>query len=167
VVDSLSRSSQPNIWAVGDVTDRMALTPVAIAEAMAFVQTVFGEKPIPPDYHQVPTALFTQPPASTVGLSEADARELYEGVAVYRSRFKPLKHTLSGRQEQSMMKIVVDGSTDQVLGLHMVGPDAGEIIQGFAVAMKNGLTKLQLDGTIGVHPTAAEEFVSMYQPVAD
>jgi glutathione reductase (NADPH) len=162
-VDEYSRTNVEHIWAVGDVTDRMSLTPVAIEEAMALAKTVFEDTPTQPDYQAVATAIFTQPPAATVGLTEEQAREQVGDVAVFRSRFRPLKHTLSGRDEQSMMKVVVDRPSNRVLGMHLVGPDAGEIIQGFAAAMKSGLTKAQLDATVAVHPTLAEEFVTMYR----
>ena len=161
VVDSYSCSSVPNIYAVGDCTDRMQLTPVAIAEGQAVAETLFHGNPKTPDYENVPTAVFSQPPIGTVGLTEAEARERYRAVDVYKSSFRPLKHTVSGRDEHSFMKLVVDRETDRVLGCHMVGTDAGEIIQGLAIALKCGATKAQFDATVGVHPTAAEEFVTM------
>ncbi|HVB82968.1 MAG TPA: glutathione-disulfide reductase [Candidatus Binataceae bacterium] len=160
-VDSYSCSSVPNIYAVGDCTDRMQLTPVAIAEGHAVAETLFHANPKTPDYENVPTAVFSQPNIGAVGLTEAEARERYRAVDVYKSSFRPLKHTLSGRDEHSFMKLVVDRETDRVLGCHMVGTDAGEIIQGLAVALKCGATKAQFDATIGIHPTAAEEFVTM------
>lgn len=166
-VDEYSCTTQPNIYAVGDVTDRMALTPVAIAEAMAFVDTVFRGVPRAMDHENVPSAVFSHPPVSVVGLTERTARERYAGVEVYRSTFRPLKHTLSGRDEKTMMKLVVDRATDRVLGAHMVGLDAPEIIQGIAVAIKAGATKAVFDATVGIHPTAAEEFVTLRQPVAE
>lgn len=165
VVDEFSRTSVPNIYAVGDCTDRLALTPVAIAEAMALVETLDG-RPTAPDHDKVPTAVFSQPAIGTVGLTEAEARRQGRNVVVFRSSFRPLQHTVSGRDEHTMMKLVVDGDTDEVLGVHMVGPDAGEIIQGFAVALKCGATKARFDATVGIHPTAAEEFVTMREPVA-
>lgn len=161
VVDSYSCSSVPNIYAVGDCTDRLQLTPVAIAEGQAVAETLFHGHPQAPDYENVPTAVFSQPNLATVGLTEAEARERYREVDIYKSSFRPLKHTLSGRDEQSFMKLVVDRETDRVLGCHMVGMDAGEIIQGLAVALKCRATKAQFDATIGIHPTAAEEFVTM------
>jgi len=167
VVDPYSRSSVESIWAVGDVTDRINLTPVALAEGMALAKTLYGGAPTRPDYEGVPSAVFSQPPIGTVGLTEAAARERYGDIDVYRSRFRPLKHTLSGRDEQTMMKLVVDRASDRVVGCHMVGPDAGEIVQGFAVAMKCRATKAQFDATIGIHPTAAEEFVSLREPVRE
>jgi len=160
-VDPLSRSSVPSIYAIGDCTNRMNLTPVAIAEARAFVETAFRQNPTPMDYRDVPTAVFSQPSLGTVGLTEAEARERFTAIDVYRSTFRPLKHTLSGRDEKTLMKLVVDRATDRVLGCHMIGPDAGEIIQGFAVALRCNATKAQFDATVGIHPTAAEEFVTM------
>ncbi|WP_438015346.1 glutathione-disulfide reductase [Sorangium sp. So ce315] len=164
VVDDAFQSSIPSIYAIGDVIARVQLTPVAIAEAMALVKRLFRGEHARVDYAGIPTAVFSQPNVGTVGLSEAQAREHHD-VAVYLSIFRPLKHTLSGREEKTMMKLVVDRATDRVLGVHMVGPDAGEIIQGFAVALKCGATKAQFDATIGIHPTAAEEFVTMREPL--
>jgi len=166
-VDPLSRSSVPSIYAIGDCTDRMNLTPVAIAEARAFVETVFRQNPTPMDYRDVPTAVFSQPTLGAVGLTEAEARERFTTIDVYRSTFRPLKHTLSRRDEKTLMKLVVDRATDRVLGCHMIGPDAGEIIQGFAVALRCNATKAQFDATVGIHPTAAEEFVTMREKVID
>jgi len=165
VVDEFSRTSVDHIWALGDVTDRINLTPVAIAEAMAFVKTVYGGAPTSPDHEDVASAVFSQPPIGAVGLTEAEARERYGEIDVYRSQFRPLKHTLSGRDEQTLMKLIVDRASDRVVGCHMVGPDAGEIIQGVAIALKCRATKAQFDATIGIHPTAAEEFVTMREPV--
>lgn len=165
VVDEYSRTAAPQIFAVGDCTNRMNLTPVAIAEAMAFVDTVFNEKPTPPDYRNVPSAIFSQPEAATVGLSEERAREEGYAVDVYRTGFRPLEHTMTGVDERTMMKLVVCGDTERVLGCHMVGPHAAEIVQGFAVAMKCGATKEDFDRTVGLHPTAAEEFVTMRDKV--
>ncbi len=160
-VDSYSCSSVPNIYAVGDCTDRLQLTPVAIAEGQAVAETLFHGNPKTPDYENVPTAVFSQPNIGTVGLTEAQARERYRAVDIYKSSFRPLKHTLGGRDEHAFMKLVVDRETDRVLGCHMLGADAGEIIQGLAIALKCGATKAQFDATIGIHPTAAEEFVTM------
>jgi glutathione reductase (NADPH) len=160
-VDPYSCSSVPNIYAVGDCTDRLQLTPVAIAEGQAVAETLFHGNPTAPDYETVPTAVFSQPTIGTVGLTEAEARERYRDVDIYRARFRPLKHTLSGRDEHSFMKLVVDRETDRVLGCHMVGTDAGEIIQGLAIALRCHATKAQFDSTIGIHPTAVEEFVTM------
>lgn len=165
VVDEWSRTSVPSIYAVGDVTNRVNLTPVAIHEARAFAESTFNDRPMKLDYHGIPSAVFSQPPVATVGLSEAQAREHHADVDIYRSRFRPMKHTLSGRDEQTMMKLVVDRPTNRVLGAHMVGADAPEIIQGLAIAIKCGATKAQFDATVGIHPTAAEEFVTMRDPV--
>ncbi len=161
MVDALSRTSVRNIWAVGDVTDRVNLTPVAINEAMAFVRTAFLGQATAMDYENIPSAVFSMPPVGTVGLTEAEAAKRYGAIDVYLSRFKPMRNILAGRDERSMMKLVVDRATDRVLGLHMVGADAPEIVQGFAVALKCGATKAQFDATVGIHPTAAEEFVTM------
>jgi glutathione reductase (NADPH) len=161
VVDSYSQSSVPNIYAIGDCTDRIMLTPVAIAEGRAVAETLFNNRPMSVDYAGVPSAVFSQPNLGTVGLTEAEAREQCGDVAIYKSSFRPLKHTLSGRDEMTFMKLVVDKKTDRVLGCHMIGADAGEIIQGLAVALKCNATKAQFDATIGIHPTAAEEFVAM------
>jgi glutathione reductase (NADPH) len=166
VVDEYSKTDADSIYAIGDCTDRMMLTPVAIAEGRAVAETLFNNNSMKPNYINVPSVVFSQPNLGTVGLTEAEARERYADITVYKTSFKPLKHTLSGRDERTMMKIVVDHETDRVLGCHMVGPDAGEIIQGLAVAMNCGATKAQFDATIGIHPTAAEEFVTMRTPVA-
>jgi glutathione reductase (NADPH) len=167
VVDRFSESTVSGIYAIGDCTDRRALTPVAIAEAMALVETLFASNPTAVDYSNVPTAVFSQPQVGTVGLTESEARAEGLDVEIFRSSFKPMLHTMSGRDEMALMKLVVDRTSDRVLGVHMVGPDAGEIIQGFAVALKCGATKAQFDATIGVHPTAAEEFVTMREPVEE
>jgi glutathione reductase (NADPH) len=159
-VDAWNRSSVRNIYAVGDCTDRINLTPVAIAEGRAFAETHFNDNPICLDYDNIPSAVFSQPPVSVVGLTETQAR-LRGPTDVYASRFRPLKHTLSGRDESTMMKTIVDAETDRVVGCHMVGADAPEIIQGLAIALKCGATKAHFDQTIGIHPTAAEEFVTM------
>jgi len=166
LVDEYSRSNIDSIYAIGDCTDRMMLTPVAIAEGMAVANTLFNGKPTRPNYVNVPTAVFSTPNCGTVGLTESEARARNFAVDIYRSFYKPLKHTLTGRDERTMMKLVVDHATDLVLGCHMVGPDAGEIIQGLAVALNCGATKAQFDGTIGIHPTAAEEFVTMRSKAA-
>jgi glutathione reductase (NADPH) len=165
-VDELSCSSTPSIHAIGDVTDRINLTPVAIHEGMALAATLFGGKPTKPDHRGVPSAVFSQPSIGTVGWTETEARKLCEKVVIYRSRFRTLKHTLTGRTETMMMKLVVDAATDRVLGCHVVGSEAAEIVQGFAVALKCGATKAQLDATVGIHPTSAEELVTMREPVA-
>lgn len=163
VVDSYSRSTVPSIYAVGDCTNRLNLTPMAIAEGQAVAETLFNDNPTTPDHSNVPTAVFSQPAIGTVGLTEAEARTQFGAVDVYVSEFRPLKHTLTGSDEKTMMKLLVDPASDRVLGCHMVGPEAGEIIQGFAVALKCGATKKQFDSTVGIHPTAAEEFVTMRQ----
>jgi glutathione reductase (NADPH) len=161
VVDEYSKSSVESIYAIGDCTDRMMLTPVAIAEGMAVAHTLFNHKPTKPSYLNVPTAIFSAPNCATVGLTEQEAMEANFKVDIFRTSFRPLKHTLTGRDERTMMKLVVDRMTDRVLGCHMVGPEAGEIIQGLAVALNCGATKAQFDATVGIHPTAAEEFVTM------
>ncbi|MCG8355600.1 MAG: FAD-dependent oxidoreductase, partial [Kiloniellales bacterium] len=166
-VDAYSRTSQPHIYAVGDVTNRINLTPVAIQEAMAFVDTVYRGQPRAMDHGNVPSAVFSHPPVSTVGLTEVQARERHGAVDIYRSTFRPLKHTLSGRDEKTMMKLIVERATQKVVGLHMVGLDAPEIVQGMAVAIKAGATKRDFDATVGIHPTAAEEFVTMREPVPE
>ena len=164
-VDAFSRSSRPNIYAVGDVTDRLNLTPVAIQEAMAFVDTVYRGRPRAMDHANVPSAVFSQPPVATVGLSEARARTEFGALDVYRATFRPLKHTLSGRDEKTMMKLIVARDSQKVVGAHMVGLDAAEIIQGVAIAIRMGATKADFDSTVGIHPTAAEEFVTLREPV--
>ena len=164
-VDAWSRSSVANIYAVGDVTNRINLTPVAIREGHAFADTVYGNKPRQADHADVPSAVFSQPNVGSVGLSEADARKQYGNVDIYRTSFKPMRHTLSGRDEKILMKLVVDAATDRVVGAHMVGPEAGEIIQGIAIAIKAKATKADFDATVGIHPTAAEEFVTLREKV--
>ena len=165
VVDDSFRTSAENIYAIGDCIDRIQLTPVALAEGMAVARSLFNNQPTTVDYNLVPSAVFSQPNIGTVGLTEADARQQGHDVVIFRSAFRPMRHTLSGRDERTMMKLVVDGPSDRVLGVHMVGPDAGEIVQGMAVALKAGATKATFDSTIGIHPTAAEEFVTMREPV--
>jgi glutathione reductase (NADPH) len=165
VVDERFRTSVPSIFAVGDVCSRLQLTPVALAEAMVVVDQLFGAGERRMDYELVPTAVFTHPNIGTVGLTEEQARERHGALRIFRSEFRPLKHTLSGNGERTLMKLVVDAASDRVVGLHMVGADAGEIVQGFAVAMRAGATKKVFDSTIGIHPTAAEEFVTMREPV--
>lgn len=166
-VDEYSRTTADNIYAVGDVTDRIALTPVAIQEAMAFVDTVYRGRPRAMDHADVPSAVFSHPPVSTVGLTELEAREKYGALDLYRSTFRPLKHTLSGRDEKTMMKLIVERAGQKVVGVHMVGLDAPEIVQGMAVAIKAGATKQIFDATVGIHPTAAEEFVTMREPLPE
>ena len=165
-VDDWSRTTADNIWAIGDVTDRMNLTPVAIREAVAFHSTVFRDQPLRFDYEAVATAVFSQPPVGTVGLSEPEARRACaRGVDVYMTRFRPMKYAFTGSDERMLMKLVVDRDTQRVVGVHIVGPDAPEIIQLAAVAVKAGLTKAQWDATCAVHPTVAEELVTMREPV--
>ncbi len=152
-----------------DVTNRSNLTPVALHEGICLANTLFNDRPMQPNHSDVPAAVFSQPPIGTVGQSEEQARAgrgADAGIEIYRSTFRALKHTLTGSSAQTLMKLVVDKSSDRVLGLHMVGPEAAEITQGFAVAIKAGLTKSQFDETIGIHPTAAEEFVTMREPVS-
>ncbi|MBX9811388.1 MAG: glutathione-disulfide reductase [Burkholderiales bacterium] len=163
-VDEFFRSSVPSIHAIGDVIDRIQLTPVAIAEGAVLANTLFNNSPHRMDYSDVPTAVFSHPNVATVGLGEDEARERHGEIEVYVARFRPLKATLSGNAERVFMKLVVDRKTDRVLGAHMVGADAGEVIQGFAVALKCGATKAQFDATVGIHPTGAEEFVTMREP---
>ena len=166
VVDEHSRTNIESIFAIGDVTNKINLTPVAINEGRCFAETFYNKNPMVMDHTNVPAAVFIQPPVSVVGLSEEDARKKHK-VRLFITRFKPLKHTLSGRDERVMMKLVVDKETDKVLGCHMVGEDSPEVIQGFAVALKCGATKKQFDETVGIHPTAAEEFVTMREPVPE
>ena len=167
VVDPYSYSTVASIHAIGDVTDRINLTPVAIHEGMCLAETLFADNRRAPDHRNVASAVFSQPPIGSVGLTEAAAREEYGTVDVYRATFRPLKHTLTGRDELTMMKLIVDRASDRVVGCHMVGADAGEIIQGVAIAIKCHATKDQFDATIGIHPTAAEEFVTMREPVPE
>ena len=161
VVNEHYQTSIPSIRALGDVTARVQLTPVALGEAMALVDQLFGPGQRRLGYEYIPSAVFTHPSIGTVGYTEAQAREKFGKLSIYKTDFKPLKHTLSGNQERTFMKLIVEQASDRVVGLHMVGPEAGEITQGFAVAMKMGATKAQFDSVIGIHPTAAEEFVTM------
>lgn len=169
LVNDNYQTSLPHIYAVGDVTARVQLTPVALGEAMVVVDHLLGaaagKAPRSMSYDFIPTAVFTHPNIGTVGLTETQARERFGAVRVFKSEFKALKHTLSGSSERTFMKLLVDAASDRVVGLHMVGAEAGEIVQGFAVAMKAGATKAVFDSTIGIHPTAAEEFVTMREPV--
>jgi glutathione reductase (NADPH) len=165
VVDDLYRSSLPSVCALGDVINRVQLTPVALAEAMVLVDRLFGNGQRRLSYELVPTAVFTHPSIGTIGLSEVQARERFGALRIFSSEFRALKHTLSGSTERTLMKLVVDAASDRVVGLHMVGADAGETVQGFAVAMQAGATKAQFDATLGIHPTAAEEFVTMREPL--
>ncbi|MEE2661956.1 MAG: glutathione-disulfide reductase [Pseudomonadota bacterium] len=166
IVNDYYQSSVENIYALGDIIDRYQLTPVAIGEAMNLASNLFGDTTKKMDYSDIPTAVFSDPPIGTVGLTEQEARLRCRDVDIYRSKFRALKDTLTGSHYQTMMKLIVDRDTDRVLGCHMVGPDAGEIAQGLGIALKCGATKAQFDATIGIHPTAAEEFVTMREPVA-
>ena len=164
-VDEFSKTNLDHVYAVGDVTSRVNLTPVAIYEGHSFADTVFGDMRRPVNHEYVPSAVFSQPPVGTVGYGEDEALVHVGPVDVYLSEFRPMKHTLSGRDEKTMMKLIVEKETQKVVGLHVVGPDAPEIVQGFAIAVKSGLTKERFDCTIGIHPTAAEELVTMRNPV--
>ncbi|MCA3821437.1 MAG: glutathione-disulfide reductase, partial [Burkholderia sp.] len=166
-VDAYSATSVPSIHAIGDVTSRPQLTPVATRDGGLLARTLFGGSRVAADHAYVPSAVFSQPEVATVGLTEADARHVHGEVDIYRTSFKALRHTLSGRDERTMMKLVVARDSQRVIGAHMVGRDAGEIIQGIAIAIRAGATKAQFDDTIGIHPTAAEEFVTMRQKVTD
>ena len=166
-VDEQYQTAEPSILALGDVIGRVQLTPVALAEGMAVARRLFKpEQYRPVDYKMIPTAVFSLPNIGTVGLTEEEARDAGHDVVIFESRFRPMKLTLTECQERTLMKLVVDAKTDKVLGCHMVGPEAGEIVQGLAIALKAGATKQHFDETIGVHPTAAEEFVTMRTPVA-
>ncbi len=168
IVNDDFTTTVPNIHAVGDVIDRVALTPVALAEGQILAQRLFGKrdgsKPRAMRYENIPTAVFSHPNIATVGLDEEGARQQFPNLAVYRSRFTALRHTLSGRQEKTFLKLLVDTDTDRVVGVHMLGADAGEIVQGLAVAINAGATKADFDATLGIHPTVAEEFVTMRTP---
>jgi glutathione reductase (NADPH) len=164
-VDEYSQTNLKNVFAVGDVTNRVNLTPVALMEGHAFADSEFGGNPRPVNHRFIPSAVFSHPPVATVGFTEKEAAIHYGQLDVYKSVFTPMKHTLSGRQEKTMMKLLVQSSSDKVVGLHVVGMDAPEIVQGFAVAIKSGLTKKQFDLTTGIHPTAAEELVTMRVPL--
>ncbi len=161
VVNDGFQSSAPSIYALGDVIDRVKLTPVALAEATVFARNVFGGASRRLDYRGIPTAVFSQPNLASVGLSEEQARAEQREIEVYRSVFTPLKYVFSGHKERALMKLIVDRASDRILGAHMVGPDAAEIIQGLAIALQAGATKHSFDTTIGIHPTLAEEFVSL------
>ena len=164
-VNERYETSRPSILALGDVTGGPELTPVALAEAMHLVQQHFSDSPTQPlDYQNIATAVFCHPNIATVGLSEAEARSRYDALRIYTTDFRPMKHTLSGSDERCLMKLVVDDASDLVVGAHMVGEEAGELIQGIAIAIKAGLTKADFDATVGIHPTAAEEFVTMRAP---
>ncbi|MEX1108251.1 MAG: glutathione-disulfide reductase [Dongiaceae bacterium] len=166
-VDPFSRTAVENIYSIGDCTNRANLTPVAIREGVAFADTMFGKRPWSVDHDNIPSAVFSHPPVGSVGPGEADARRRFGAVDIYKADFKPLKHTMTGRTERTLIKLVVDRASQRVLGAHMVGIDAPEIIQGIAIAVKLGLTKRQLDETVAIHPTAAEEFVTLRTPLPD
>jgi len=164
-VDEYSRTNLENVFAVGDVTNRVNLTPVALMEGHAFADSEFGGRSRPVNHDFIPSAVFSHPQVGTVGFTEKDAAQHFGQLDIYRSVFTPMKHSLSGRAEKTMMKLIVQASSGKVVGLHVVGMDAPEIVQGFAVAIKSGLTKDQFDQTTGIHPTAAEELVTMRVPV--
>ena len=164
IVDKYSRTNVTNIYALGDVTDRVQLTPVAIHEAMCFIETEYRNNPTAPDHDVIATAVFSQPEIGTVGLSEEEATKRYPELEVYRAEFRPMKATLSGRVEKTIMKLIVDAVSRKVLGAHILGHDAGEMVQLLGVALKAGVTKEDFDRTMAVHPTAAEELVTMYKP---
>lgn len=166
-VNNNFQTSENSIYALGDVTGVMELTPVALAEGMALARSLYNNEPCKIDYSNIATTVFCQPNIGTIGMTEEQARAEYTNVVKYRSSFKAMKHTISGSDERTLMKLVVDGDSDRVLGAHMVGADAGEIMQGIAIAIKAGATKADFDATIGIHPTAAEEFVTMREPVLD
>jgi len=161
-----SRTSNENIWAVGDVTNRMALTPVAIREGHAFADTVFGDKPWVCDHNTVPSAVFSTPEIGTVGLTETQAREQFAEIDIFRTSFRPMTNVLCDYREEILMKIVVEKASDRVLGVHICGPDAAEMVQVAAIALKMGATKAQFDATVALHPSAAEELVTMRTPVS-
>jgi glutathione reductase (NADPH) len=165
-VDGFSQTSVPNIYAIGDVTHRINLTPVAIREGHAFADTVFGKRPVRVDYADIPSAVFSQPEVATVGLTEAQARAEFSHVDIYKSNFRPIKATMSGSELRVLMKLVVDATTDRVLGCHMVGPEAAELVQMVGIAIKMKATKADFDATMALHPTAAEELVTMRTPTA-
>ena len=167
IVDDQFRTSVSNIFALGDVTDRIQLTPVAIAEAMVLAANLFNDQDQQMDYADIATAVFSHPNIGTVGVTEDEARRRYGAIDVYRETFRPLRHTMTLREERTMMKLIVERATDRVVGVHMVGADAGEIVQGLGIALKCGATKAQFDATVGIHPTAAEEYVTMRTPISE
>lgn len=164
VVDRYSRTNVSNIWAIGDVTNRVQLTPVAIHEAMCFVETAFNNNPSAPDHDLIPTAVFSQPEIGTVGLPEHEAAQRFKKLKIYRTSFLPMRNTLAGRYEKMLMKLIVDACSNKVVGAHVMGPDAGEMAQVLGIALKAGVTKDDFDRTMALHPTAAEELVTMYRP---
>jgi glutathione reductase (NADPH) len=161
VVDEQNRSSVDSIFAVGDVTNRVQLTPVAIREGQAFADTFYGDKPTTVDYSNIPAAVFSHPPMAGVGMTESEAKQKLGSIRVYSSDFRPMKNVLAGRNERALYKMVCDGETGRIVGLHMIGPDVPEILQAAAIAVKAGLTKAQFDETVALHPTMAEELVLM------
>lgn len=165
IVDNHFQTSINNIYAIGDVINRVQLTPVALAEGMYLSKHLFGKESKPVDYNNIPTAVFSQPNIGTVGLTESEAKKIYKEISVYKSEFTPMKLSLSNEKEKTLMKLIVDKLSDKVIGAHMIGPEAGEIIQGIGIALKAGATKTDFDQTIGIHPTTAEEFVTMREPV--
>ncbi len=165
IVNEQFQTSVENIYAIGDVINRVQLTPVALAEGMYLSRHLFGKESKPVDYSNIPTAVFSQPNIGTVGLTESEAREKYKDIDIYKSEFTPMKLSLSDINEKTLMKLIVDKQTDKVIGAHMIGPEAGEIIQGIGIALKSGATKAEFDQTIGIHPTTAEEFVTMREPI--
>jgi glutathione reductase (NADPH) len=166
-VNDQFQTSEPSIYAFGDATEGMALTPVALEEGMALARHLYNDEPCQLNYNNIATTVFCQPNIGMIGMTEEQAREAYPNLVKYRSHYRAMRHNLGGSKERSMMKILVDGDSDRVVGMHMVGADAGEIMQGFAVAMRMGATKADFDATVGIHPTAAEEFVTMRDPVVD
>ena len=166
-VNDQYQTNVPSIYAIGDVTNRVNLTPVALAEGMILARHLFGNQNDEVDYNNIPTCVFSQPNIGTVGLTEEEAIEKHDLIDIYKSKFTPMKYSLSDNDEKTFMKLIVDRSSDKVVGVHMVGPDAGEIIQGIGIALKAGATKKVFDSTIGIHPTAAEEFVTMREPASD
>ncbi|WP_294644554.1 glutathione-disulfide reductase [uncultured Aureimonas sp.] len=163
-VDDYSRTTAENIWALGDITNRVQLTPVAIHEAMCFVDTVYRDRPTKPDLNDIPTAVFSQPEIGTVGMTEAEAAKAFDDVEVYRTTFRPMRNTVSGRQDRTLMKLLVDGASRRVVGAHIFGPDAAEVVQILGVCVKGRLTKDVFDRTMALHPSAAEELVTLYEP---
>lgn len=164
IVDEYSKTNIDNIYALGDVTDKVQLTPVAIHEAMCFVETVYKDNPISPDHELIPTAVFSQPEIGTVGMSEDQAAKAFDELEIYRAQFRPMRHTLSDRQEKMMMKLIVNAADRKVVGAHILGPDAGELVQVLGITLKAGVTKDDFDRTMAVHPSASEELVTMYAP---
>jgi len=167
IVDEYSQSNVPSIYAIGDVTNRMNLTPVAIRDGHAFADTIYNNRPTAVDHSTVPSAVFGRPPIGTVGQAESDARRSHGDIDIYRTNFRPMRNMLSGNQERTLMKLVVDRKTDKLLGVHIAGEDAPEMVQLAAVAVKAGLTKTQWDSTVALHPTAAEELVLMRTKIPD